>query len=821
MQQLTIGTLLRGGSYKIEKVLGQGSFGITYLAEHTNLGRKVAIKEFFMKELNSRGEDGSITGMTDGSLSQNYCVKFQKEAVNLSRLDHPNIVRVTDSFSENGTFYYVMDYIDGQNLNDYIKSHHVDEVEATSIIKSVADALIYMHEGKHMLHLDLKPGNVMRRNSDGHIFLIDFGLSKHYSEDGQPETSTTIGLGTPGYAPIEQGNRARNGEFRPTIDVYALGATFYKLLTRETPPPASDLVSDDELLENNLRAKGVSDNLAKVVTEAMCPSVKKRTKSIREFKSNMVGIKPTALSTETHDFVGEIINKEETIVTAIVDDDMAEKKSVEYNATTIETNYANNNPDDVIPMKHSIFNFSGRAGRLTYWIASVIGIFALGLPMFVLEEFARTLGLMPNENIVAACVIMLYLVYCWVVLSIGAKRCHDLGHSGWFQMIPFYGFVMLFSSGDCNDNEYGTEDNGISKKSLKVLGIIVAIIYVIMFTICIIGDDKAKQYAEAEDMIEGHIIKDGIVQPGDSVTALPIIQKLADKQYGPAIWMLAQYYENGSAGIPMDTLEANRLCEQAFPILQKEAEKGDMYSQCALSLIYASGKGTQTDNSKAFTWMQKSAEQGYGDALGNLAIHYLNGIGCNENEQKAFEYMQKATEVNKTNGEMLAAMYLQGIGTKIDTTKAIAIYKELADLQLSSSQAQLGHIYYEQDKYDLAFNYLSKAEKKDELQAIDDLTVMYLRGWGVTANQDKAISIAQRGVELSGRDPYFLFALGICYEEKNNAKAFANVKESAEKGNPNAQYRLALYYQNGYGVKVNDNLAYKWYKKALANGYKE
>ena len=93
MQQLIIGTLLRGGSYKIEKVLGQGSFGITYLAEHTNLGRKVAIKEFFMKELNSRGEDGSITGMTDGSFSQNYCVKFQKEAINLSRLDHHNKFR--------------------------------------------------------------------------------------------------------------------------------------------------------------------------------------------------------------------------------------------------------------------------------------------------------------------------------------------------------------------------------------------------------------------------------------------------------------------------------------------------------------------------------------------------------------------------------------------------------------------------------------------------------------------------------------------------------------------------------------------------------
>lgn len=282
-QQLIIGTLLHGGTYKIEEVLGQGSFGITYLAEHTNLGKKVAIKEFFMKELNSRDEDGSITGVSDSSLSQNYCQKFKKEAINLSRLDHPNIVRVTDSFSENGTFYYVMDFIEGQNLNDYIKSHYIDEAEAVSIIKSVADALIYMHEEKHMLHLDLKPGNVMRRNSDGHVFLIDFGLSKHYSTDGQPETSTTIGLGTAGYAPIEQGNKAKNGEFRPTIDVYALGATFYKLLTRETPPPASDLVSDDELLENKLREKGVSDNLIKVVTEAMCPNVRKRTQSVREF----------------------------------------------------------------------------------------------------------------------------------------------------------------------------------------------------------------------------------------------------------------------------------------------------------------------------------------------------------------------------------------------------------------------------------------------------------------------------------------------------------------------------------------------------------
>lgn len=812
MQQLTIGTLLRGGSYKIKKVLGQGSFGITYLAEHTNLGRKVAIKEFFMKELNSRGEDGSITGMTDGSLSQNYCVKFQKEAINLSRLDHPNIVRVTDSFSENGTFYYVMDYIEGQNLNDYVKSHHMDEAEATSIIKSVADALIYMHEEKHMLHLDLKPGNVMRRNSDGHIFLIDFGLCKHFSEDGQPETSTTIGLGTAGYAPIEQGNKAKNGEFRPTIDVYALGATFYKLLTCETPPPASDLVSDDELLENNLRAKGVSEVYVNVISEAMCPNVRKRIQNIQSFKDKLLGVTGEAHGLSKNDNIQE--TTEETLVTPVEVEPVVEVTS------TVDTEN-DEGVDKGIQEYHSVWSFNGRVGRLSYFAALFGGLFAFFIPIIFLRIIGVDVDTAFNSPIIIFCYAIFYIAYWYISLTVGAKRCHDLGHSGWFQLIPFYGFVMLFSSGDGDDNEYGYEDDGISKKSLKVLGLIVAIVYVIVFAICLIGDDKAKQYANAEDIIEGHIIKDGVFLPRDSVTALPTIQKLADKQYGPAIWMLAQYYKNGSAGIPMDAIEATRLCEQAFPILLKEAESGDMYSQCALSLIYADEDGTHADNSKAFTWMQKAAEQGYGDALSNLAGYYLDGIGCNKNDQKAFEYMQKAAEVNKNNGEMLAAMYLQGIGTKVDTTKAISIYKELADMQSSSSQAQLGHIYYEQDKYDLAFKYLSLAEKKDELQAIDDLTVMYLRGWGVTENQDKAISLAQRGVELSNRDPYFLFALGVCYEEKDNAKAFANVKESAEKGNPTAQYRLALYYQNGYGVKVNESLAYKWYKKALANGYKE
>ena len=344
--QLTNGTLLHGGTYKIDKVLGQGSFGITYLAEHTSLGKKVAIKEFFMKELNSRGNDGSITGMSDGSLSHNYGQKFKKEAINLSRLEHPNIVRVTDSFDENGTYYYVMDYIDGCNLNDYLKSNSISQKEAVEIITDVAKALMYMHEEKHVLHLDLKPGNIMRRKSDGHIFLIDFGLSKHFSNDGQPETSTTIGLGTAGYAPVEQSNQAKNGEFRPTIDVYALGATLYKLLTGQTPPVASDLVSDDELLVESLAKYNVQGAIVGVIEKAMMPSVKKRTQSIRAFIDTLTNVDTIASTTTTSNnadteetaYINEVEAGEETV---FVNEKIEKHPDFDESTYTIKTDYKN------------------------------------------------------------------------------------------------------------------------------------------------------------------------------------------------------------------------------------------------------------------------------------------------------------------------------------------------------------------------------------------------------------------------------------------------------------------------------------------------
>ena len=475
MQTLQPNTLLQGGRYKIIKALGDGSFGITYLAVHTYLRKQVAIKEFFMKTHNSRGNDGSVTNISESSQSTYYFQKFQKEAAKLSQLSHPNIVTVSDMFAENGTFYYVMDYIEGQDLKEYTENHPLCEGEAVNIIKCVAEALTYMHEQQHMLHLDLKPNNIMRRESDGCIFLIDFGLSKYFDKNGDPESSTNIGGGTPGYSPIEQATHTQSGEFRPTIDVYALGATLYKLLTGTTPPEAYMLVSDSKLIESNLRAKGVSEHLIPVITEAMCPNVRMRTQTVRDFIANLSGTASTAYTnTKT------TANTEQTTqrVAPTSEETMFAAPKNHTSASTSEETVAakpntNNKQEDV-----SLLNFHGRIGRATY----LSTLFGLGLSLTLVIVFVSIIMGAMNSKLGGSgplIIMVYYLGLFYIGITLGAKRCHDLGRSGWFQIIPLYGFVMIFAKGEGSENKYGTGAKGISRKSIILLSKIIAGIFIV------------------------------------------------------------------------------------------------------------------------------------------------------------------------------------------------------------------------------------------------------------------------------------------------------------------------------------------------------
>ena len=288
--QLQPGTVIHGthNDYRIERVLGQGSFGITYVANVRLKGRlgaiestaMVAIKEFFLRDVSSRN-GLRVFSVSDSALCSDYRRDFLREAQNLSRLDNDHIVKVLETIEENDTVYYVMEYLSGGNLDQHILSHgKLSCREALDIAIQIGEALKCMH-AQHMLHLDLKPLNVMR-GEDGHIVLIDFGLSKCFGADGQPESSTRIGQGTTGYAPIEQHSFKKADGFMPTLDIYALGATLFKMLTGCVPPEAS-VVLNEGLPVDELSSAGVPPAVIALVERAMQPLRRMRHQTVGEF----------------------------------------------------------------------------------------------------------------------------------------------------------------------------------------------------------------------------------------------------------------------------------------------------------------------------------------------------------------------------------------------------------------------------------------------------------------------------------------------------------------------------------------------------------
>ena len=284
---LSSGIMLKGNAYtyRIERTLGSGTFGITYLATILSgagaLDGKVhvCIKEFFMHDVNGR-EGSAVTASTKDGLWTNYRQKFEREARRLAAVKHPGVVQVLEAFNQNNTSYYSMEYLGGGSLDGYIaKKGHLTEPEALRLFKHVTDAMSYLH-AQRMLHLDLKPGNIMMKD-DGTTAIIDFGLAKQFDSNGNPESSSTIGAGTPGYAPIEQAHY--NGEnrtaFPTTMDVYALGATLFKMLTGQRPPEASQVLNDG-LPTNELRRYGVSQRTVSAIEHAMEPMVARRTPTV-------------------------------------------------------------------------------------------------------------------------------------------------------------------------------------------------------------------------------------------------------------------------------------------------------------------------------------------------------------------------------------------------------------------------------------------------------------------------------------------------------------------------------------------------------------
>jgi len=274
--------------YEIKDILGQGGFGITYLAHDLNLDHEVAIKEYLPVELSGRDADGMIQPVSE-ELHEKYfwgLERFLDEARTLGQFKHPNIVRVRNVFQAYNSAYMVMDYELGESLQDILSRRKtLNEEDLESVIRPIIDGMRHVHAAG-FIHRDVKPANIFIR-VDGDPVLLDFGSARQ-SIEGEHQSLTSIF--SRGYAPIEQYNSAVDTQ-GPWTDIYSFGATLYRCIVGVPPTDAVDRSAaishtnkDNFVTATEIGAGKYSENLLEAIDHALQFKQVNRPQSISEWK---------------------------------------------------------------------------------------------------------------------------------------------------------------------------------------------------------------------------------------------------------------------------------------------------------------------------------------------------------------------------------------------------------------------------------------------------------------------------------------------------------------------------------------------------------
>ena len=646
---------LQDGNYRILKVLGQGGFGITYLAIQVRLDRKVAIKEFFMKDFCERNETTrQVTLGTAGSREMvNSCrKKFLKEAKHIAKLDHPNIIRIIDVFDENSTSYYVMEYIEGGSLSNKLGTTGLSMSDATRYILQVAEALKYIHK-QNIAHLDIKPSNIMLNGND-EIVLIDFGVSKQYDFSTGGQTSVSPVGCSSGYAPLEQYDPNGVKDFSPQTDIYSLGATYFKLLTGITPPNAFGITKN--FLQENLNAKGVPTAVISIIC-----------KSMEKLKENRFG--------DVSSFI-EGLNSISLQV-----DDSSDKKDENIAYKQYEEGTA------VMPSQEEIDN----------WVKNIISSeYNTGRYKSAFEHFSEY-AKMGNATAQYYLGKMYYEGQC-----VGGSRNYDKA-AEWYRKSAEqgnaeaqYNLGIMYENGRGVSQDYAKavewyrksaeQGNAVAQCQLGYMygqGRGISQVYVKAVEWF---RKSAKQGNAVAQYNLGIMYENGRGVSQDNAKAVEWYRKSAEQGDAYAQCNLGIMYRTGLGVFPDYA--------KAVEWYRKAAEQEDAYAQYDLGIMYENGRGVSQDyakaeewyrksaeqgNARAVEWYRKSAEQGNADAQYYLGKMYEYGRGVSQDNAKAVEWFRKSAEQGNTDAQyQLGYMYHNGIGVSKDYIKAARWYRYAA-----------------------------------------------------------------------------------------------------------------------------------------------
>ncbi|MBQ6064462.1 MAG: protein kinase [Prevotella sp.] len=355
-------------TYTIEKPLGQGGFGITYLATSKigNISQPFAIKEFFVKGQCWREPDNPRMMFPKAEEAKRdvkeWLREFEHEAELLNRIckENENIVQVNEVFRSNDTAYYVMEYLENGNLRDVVRQKGaLHEEVALSYILPIAEAVYKLHTMRTpLLHCDIKHDNIMlRKHLNGKVdpVLIDFGESRHFNKNGDLTTTHTSPGGSRGFSPMEQ--YVGITTFAPQVDVYALAATLYYLVTGEEPPYADDVT--EELIDKKL-PMSLNSSFRNAILHGLQKEKEKRTKDVSDFIKEVCGQSLRERKTESI-FVPELpigyLLKNSGKLYEIISVSKRTPFFIQYNATATDERTGNSPSGMTKRPKYDIYEF--------------------------------------------------------------------------------------------------------------------------------------------------------------------------------------------------------------------------------------------------------------------------------------------------------------------------------------------------------------------------------------------------------------------------------------------------------------------------------
>lgn len=806
-QALPPGTRIE--EFVIERILGSGGFGITYLATDTALGRQVVIKEnlpvqFCFRDTHSLTVAPRHTTGEDADNFQWSLENFSREAAMLASLDHPGIVRVLRSFQTFGTAYFVMPFVQGVAFDQLItqrqeKNQPFTEQELRGLLERMLDALGYLHD-RGIYHRDIKPANLLI-TMEGIPTLIDFGSARQRLS----ERSMTV-IESAGYTPFEQ--HQSRGNVGPWSDLYALAATLVKAITFETLPKAADRVLGDPwpgLVANSWIAVHYSSQFLSSIEKALAPLPEHRWQDAREWQDNLqTGIPMVGIAENT------LPQPPVSDVATWKADDPATEKIIEA---------------ENLPVAPALWN-PNTSAILSLILIPLVGVFlharnarALGMPedekrnMWWFYGLALLIAVTMLLTGVSGLIKLYLLAYLVWYFTLGRKQERlvkaQFGKNYLRKNLfpPFLiGFgcllaAVIFVEGlhsmarEEDDQSYSAEV--ASSGTVEETGEDLAISYYNRGVEYANGDgvpqnyeEAVKWYRKAAEMGQisamnnlGACYADGLGVPKDIEEAAKWYRKAAEMGSSIAQRNLADSYLNGN-GFAKDQTAA-------IGWFRKAAMQGDAYSQYMLGVSFSGVEGIPEDLPEAVKWYQKSADQGNAEAQYLLADSYLNGNGVTKDPTIAVKWLRKAAEQNFESAQnLLGDCYKDGLGVTTNLSEAAKWYRLAAEQGYANAQYKLALAYITgsgvAEDASKAFEWFQKAANQDLMASQYFLGVLYQSGEG---------------------------------ETKDTTKALEWLTKAASQGYPDAQYELGNLYSNGLEVKIDHIESVKWYRAAADQGH--